>query len=253
LTLTVKTQLLPDRMYLKMSRFFLELGHVAAAEKAAFEYLETACSSPLILEQLATIKLIKGQIEAAKVFLRVLSKDLIFGNRGRKMLRRLEEDPELADDKKIQYLRSIASDTENVDEIFSDDFFSHLLDKNKNNKMAFEYMMAFYLLTGQVEKVVANIARLNDLGYERLPLYYEEAIVIYMAKNRRRDIYIAGWQPQLETIVRAQKVDKLYSRYGGQYGEQYIRKELGPDFANCYFLYYIFDVPKILGASGARR
>ena len=56
-------------------------------KRSSFEYMEIVGSSPLILEQLATIKLVKGQVEAAKVFLRALSKDLIFGHRGREMLR----------------------------------------------------------------------------------------------------------------------------------------------------------------------
>ena len=159
---------------------------------------------------------------------------------------RLEEDPGLTSDKTIQYIRSVASNTENVSEVFGDDFFSQLLDKNKNNKMAFEYMMAFYLLTGQIEKVVANIGHLNDIGYERLPQYYEEAIVIYMAKSKKQDLPFAGWQPQIKTIERAKKVGGIYSLYGGQYNEKRIRQELGPDFTKSYFLYYIFDMPRIL-------
>lgn len=253
LTLAVKSQILPDRMYLKVSEFLLELGHVAEAERAAFEYMEIANSGPLILEQLATIKLVKGQTKAAKVFLQNLSKDLILGHRGREMLRRLEQDPNLANDERIQYLRSVASDTENIGDTYSDNFFSDLLDTNKNNKMAFEYMMAFYLLTGQVEKVMANISSLNELGYERLPQYYEEAMVIYMAKTKKQDIPVAGWRPRFETIERAKKINGLYSRYGGRYNEQRIRQELGPDFAGSYFLYYIFDMPKVLGAPGIRR
>ncbi len=253
LMLTVKAKMLSDRMYLKVSEFLLELGHIAEAERSAFEYMEIAGSSPLVLEQLATIKLVKGQTEAAKVFLRALSKDVIFGHRGREMLQRLEKDPELANDKRIQYIRSVASNAENISEVFGDKFFSELLDKNKNNKMAFEYMMAFYLLTGQLEKVVANIGRLNDLDCERLPQYYEEAMVIYMAKSKKQDLSVAGWQPRPETIERAKKVGGLYNLYGGQYNEGRIRQALGPDFANSYFLYYVFDIPRILGAPGTRR
>ncbi len=230
------------RIFMKRSQLFLKLGHIGSAEKDAFEYLEIVGNNPLILERLVTIKLVKGQFEAAKVFMKVLSKDLIFGNRGRKMLQNLQEDPELASDKQIQQLRSIASDTKSVSDMLDNEFFSQLLDKNKNNKMAFEYMMAFYLLSGQVEKIVPNIGHLNDLGYKKLPQYYEEAVVIYMATFKKTVLPTDVRFPRREIIERAKTAAKLYNFYRGN--EQPIRKALGPDFANSYLLYYLFSVPR---------
>jgi hypothetical protein len=245
LLLTGSKRLTPSsRKLLKRSRLLLELGHVGNAEKDAYEYMELVGNSPLILEQLAKIKLAKGQVEAAKVFWGALSKDVIWGRRGREMLRRLEEDPELADDRTIQHLRSIASEEDNVSFIFDqDDFFNQLLDKNKNNKMAFEYMMAFYLLAGQVDMVVANLGHLNDLGYEKLPQYYEEAIVVYMGTGRpRKDLH--GWQPRLEIVRRAKEVDRIYKLHGGRNNEQGVRNALAAEFSHSYFEYYIFDAPR---------
>ncbi|MBN1805492.1 MAG: hypothetical protein JW837_09590 [Sedimentisphaerales bacterium] len=231
-------------IFIKRSQIYLELGHAGKAERDAFEYLATAGDNPLILEQLATIKLVKGQIEAAKVFLKALSKDLIFGSRGRQMLQRLEQDPELTNDDTIQYLRSVASDTDNVEFGFHAwDFFHSLLDKNKNNKMAFEYMMAFYLLSGMVEQVAANFERLSDFDYEKVPQYYEEAIVI--AAHRKKNLPgLNGWQPKPETAYRAEKSSRIYKLYGGRHNERYIREILGNDFKGSYFLYCLFELPK---------
>jgi len=223
------------RVFLERSRLFCELGYLGNAEREAFEYMELVGSSPLILEQLATIKLAKGQIEAAKVFLNALSKDLIFGNRAREMLGRIEQDPKLAGDEQIQHLRSVAPDKENVNL----DLFHQLLDKNSKNKLAFEYMMSFYLLTKQLDKVVANIGRLNDLGYKKLPRYYEEAIMIYMATGGpKADLH--GWMPRLETIERAKAASRIYQLCGGRYDAQKLKGVLTPDLADSYFLYHAF-------------
>jgi len=232
------------RIFLKRSRLFLELGHVGIAERDAFEYLELVGSTPRIIEQLATIKLVKGQTEAAKVFLRALSKDLIFGNRGRQILRRLERDPALTGDKWIQYIRSVASETESVSfTITADDFFLQLLKKNRRNRLAFEYMMACYLLNGQVDKLVANIGLLKNFGYKRLPRYYEEAIVIYLGSGLpKMDLH--DWQPRRETMQRAQQVNKVFTLNGGRQNEKAIRTKLGPSFADSYFLYFIFETPR---------
>ena len=228
---------------MKSSELLLELGYTGGAEKDAFEFMEIIGNSPLILEQLAKIKLAKGQIEAAKVFLRTLSKDLIFAHRGREMLRRLEDDPELANDKTIQYIRSVAPDKASVSNTLDDEFFTQLLEKNSNNKLAFEYMMAFYLLTKQVDKFAANLGLLNDLGYKKLPQHYEEALVIYMTKYKKPDQPVAGWMPRNETIERAKTIGGLYNFYRGN--EQFIRKALGPGFNNSYFLYYLFGASKV--------
>ena len=233
------------RIFMKRSKLFLEIGHVANAERDAFEFLELAGNCPLILELLATIKLVKGQTEVAAVFLRVLSKDLIYGHRGRELLRQLAEDPKMTGNERIQRLRSVASDKESTRLGFEgDDFFVQLLNKNSDNRMAFEYMMAFYLLTGQVDKITANIGRLHDFGYTKLPRHYEEAIVIYMGSGRKKmDLY--NWQVSAETIERAKAADTIYKRYRDKYNKQVVRDALVADFGDSYIFYYIFDVSKV--------
>jgi hypothetical protein len=235
------------RLFLKRSRFLSQLGHIGIAERDAFEYLELAGSSPAILEQLATIKMVKGQTEAAKVFLKSLSKDLIFGNRGREMLQHLEQDPELKNNQTIQYMRSVAPDEDSVSFDFgASEFFQQLLDKNPRNKLAFEYLMAVHLLTGRVDKIAENIGRLRYLGYERMPRCYEEAVLIHIGQGNTK-VNLYGWQLNREVINRIKEIDKTYRLQGGIKNEQGIRNSLGPDYADSYFLYYLF------GVSGARR
>jgi hypothetical protein len=235
------------RLFLKRSRFLLQLGHVGIAERDAFEYLELAGSTPAILEQLATIKMVKGQVDAAKVFLKALSKDLIFGSRGHQMLKHLEQDPELTNDKTIQHIRSIAPDKDSVSfDIGAGEFFQQLLDKNPSNKLAFEYLMAVNLLTGRVDQITANIKSLRSLGYKRIPRCYEEAILIYIGMGNTK-INLYGWQLNPETVNRIKEIDKTYRTRGGQKNEQEIRDSLGPDYADSYFLFYL------LGSDGAKR
>jgi hypothetical protein len=221
----------------------LELGYTGGAEKDAFEFMEIIGNSPSILEQLAKIKLAKGQVEAAKVFLKILSKDLIFGHHGREMLQRLEDDPELANDKTIQHIRSVMIEKDSDrSTLEADAFFYQLLDKNKNNKMAFEYMMAFYLLTGQTGKLVENIGHLKEMGYERLPQHYEEAIVIYIMGTGGKDMDLHGWQLRPETITQGVEFSRIYS----QHNMQNARDALVSNFGKSYFFYYIFELSKII-------
>ncbi|MFH1370295.1 MAG: DUF6057 family protein [Planctomycetota bacterium] len=229
---------------MKRSQLFLELGYTGGAENDAFSFMEIKGNSPLILEQLAKIKLVKGQIKAAKVFLRALSKDLIFGHRGREMLRRLEEDPEMASDKTIQHIRSVACEKDITSK--ADDLFRQLLDKNKNNKMAFEYMMAFYLLTGQTGKIVENIGYLNEMGYKRLPRYYEEAIAMYTTGSGGKNIELHGWQLRPETIMQCMEFGRIFNQSGGSHDKESARNALVSNFGKSYFFYFGFGLPKAI-------
>lgn len=230
------------RNLLKRSRIFLEFGDPGFAEKEAFEYMELVGHSPLVIEQLARIKMVQGQVETAKIFLGALSRDLIFGARARRMLTRLAEDPQLDHDEKIRHLRSVATQKDFTEFSLSPDFFfQDLLDRNSSNKLVFEYMMAFNLLTGNKDGIVDNIWRLDSLGYQKLPRYYEEAIVIYIVSQRPKK-NLHGWQPRSETIMQAKKISETCRLYGGRQNEQKIRDALSPEFDHSYFLYYVFEV-----------
>ena len=60
-----------------------------------------------------------------------------------------------------------------------------LLARNPKNRMALEYLMAYYLLKGQGGKVACNIRRLDDFNERAIPEHYGEAILIYSHKTRR--------------------------------------------------------------------
>ena len=93
-----------------------------------------------VLEQLAVIFVVKDRPETARIFLNALSRNPLHRRRAREMLRRLEEDPRLADDPRIQRIRSLAVDTDTIPtlETRADDFFLPLLFKNKQNKMQYK-------------------------------------------------------------------------------------------------------------------
>ena len=64
---------------------------------------------PELLQRLALINIVKGEMGAARVFLSALSKDLVYGEEGRRDLKRLESDPGFTGDPEVQRLRSLRS------------------------------------------------------------------------------------------------------------------------------------------------
>jgi len=221
------------------SNIFMELGLVNLAEKQTYECLENIGNYPPILKRLAMINIAKGQVETARVFLRVLSKDLIYGREAKDILHRLDVDPQLSGDDEVRRLRSttlVEDWVASVEGILANSLLK-LLERNRHNRMAFEYLMAYYMLTGKLEQIVSNIYRLDDFEYNGIPRHYEEAILLYMSITGKK-VNLYGRRISGESLKRFNQFNSLYHRLKNDM--RAAGKALGPDFGDSYFFYYVF-------------
>jgi hypothetical protein len=222
------------------SSVLIELGHINYAEKRASELFEIVGDNPFILQRLALINIVKGQTQTARVFLNVLAKDLIYGRQATELLHRLDNDPNLSDDQQIRYLRSVRPTKDVVISLRkTESLLLNLLDSNRRNKMAFEYLMAEYLTTNQLGKFVQNLWRLDDFDYQKIPRHYEEAILIY-SKFTRKEVDLHGRKISTETAERGRKFFGTLNYF--TLGKKAAYNALAKDFGNSYFFYNVFGV-----------
>ena len=224
----------------KLSDIFLELGHVNMAQKLASEVVSTKGPLGVALEELAWIGIIKGQPGTARVYLNVLMRDMVYRGRAESLLRGLDGGfgPDQA--AYIDNIRSCMVDesagvtgAEAVDETLAT-----LLKHNPRNKMAFEYLMACYLLTGRVDKIAENVPRLHDLGYQGIPTLYEEAILIYFG-SRGQQLDLAKFPISEETLKRYEAFVQLVGAMNSPDGQAALNL-LIRDFGATYFFYHTF-------------
>jgi hypothetical protein len=224
---------------------FLELGNLGDAERFACETLEVTDQCPYIIKRLALINLAKKRYEAARVYLNALSKDLIYGHFASQLLRRLDTDPQLNSYEPVQYLRSIAIETDNTSAYKPDDLFTQALQKNPKNKMAFEYMMAFYLAAGQVDKIAENIHRLKDFSYEKMPDHYGEALMIYTTLSKAKgykQVDLSNFSPAPQTIERFKKFEEEVNALRAKgCDRQVARNALAKNYGDSYMFYLSFE------------
>ncbi|MEJ2704815.1 MAG: DUF6057 family protein, partial [Sedimentisphaerales bacterium] len=166
---------------LKMCDMYIELGNVNLAEKLASEFLATEGPMGMVLEKLAWINILKGQEDTARIYLNALRKNLVYRDRADSMLDDLKNgfEPD-----QVAFIHRIGSYIRRDDNarLYKEsvvEMLIGLLRQNPGNRMAFEYLMAFYLLAGDLEKIAENIGRLSDLEYREIPTLYEEAMLIY--------------------------------------------------------------------------
>jgi hypothetical protein len=217
---------------------YLDMGHINLAESMLVLAMETFGERPLILKRLALINIAKGSAGAAKIYLKALGRTLFDAGWAKNYLDKIEKDPNLSTDKEIQRLRSMMPEKDRDFESLDDNLFLDLLDRNKNNKMAFEYLTAYYLLIGRLDKFAAIIGRINDFDYKAIPRSYEEAILLYNLRPGKK-IELPGRKISRETLERFKNFDNILSfQYGGN---KYLALgDLEKNFGDSYFFYYVY-------------
>jgi len=232
---------------LKMCDTFIELGNVDYAEKLASEFLVIKGESGIVLEKLAWINIIKGQESTARIYLNALKKDLIYHNRARSILGSLNsgfEPDEAAYIRQVNsYIRRDGDGRLYKESI--EEMLTGLLKHNPNNRMAFEYLMAFYLLAGQLDRIAANMGRLDHLGYQDVPTLYEEAMLIYYGL-RGRQLDLNKLNIKRETIERYERFVRICNSMEA-HNRQVVLQRLIREFGTSYFFYYKFTASRLAG------
>jgi hypothetical protein len=233
---------------LKMCDTFIELGNVNYAEKLASEFLVDKGDAGIVLEKLAWINIIKEQECAARIYLNALKKNLIYRDRADSMLSSLKsgfEPDEAAYIHQVNsYIRRNGNARLNKESI--EEVLMGLLGHNPRNRMAFEYLIACYLLAGQLDKIAENIGRLNYLGYKDVPTLYEEAMLIYYG-SRGQKLNLNKLNIKRETIERYNRFVQLCNSMQS-HNQQVVLQHMISEFGTSYFFYYYkFTTSRLAG------
>lgn len=217
----------------------IDLGLTNMAQKNLAECMEVYGEHPLILKRLALINLVKADYPAARVYLQALGKTLFHADWANNYLALLKSNPNLSTDDRIWQLRSVGMKKDHPTIFFSNELiFKTLLHENDRNRMAFEYLMSWYLLTKQPEKIIQNIESLSDLGYSKIPPLYEEAIFIY-SYSTKRTVFLQGLQLSAEARRRMEHFSHVFDMSGRN--KQTAVRNLAKDYGNSYFFYHLYD------------
>jgi hypothetical protein len=225
---------------------YIELGFMNMAENMLNDSLGRVGNHPMIFKRLALVNMVKGDTRTAGVYLGTLTKTLLGNKWACDYLARLEADPNLSGDDVIQHFRSLM-----IKRDYGTDFpydnetvFLDLLESNRKNRMAFEYLMAWYLLTRQLERFERSLDRLDDFDYSRIPRHYEEAMLLYAAESRK-PVDLRGRQISPETVERYKGFVQIYQSYWKN--KQAAMSELASHYGDSYFFYYLY------GFSGVQK
>jgi hypothetical protein len=225
---------------LKLCDLFMELGRVNSAERLASEVLASKNHSQMAVEKLAWINILKGQYDTARVYLNVLKRDPVCRGRAWALLRSMDSGFTPDESTYIETIRPRMHQEdhrgawdESIEQILTE-----LLASNPANRMAFEYLMACYLITGRPDKVTASMGQFKEFGYDGIPTLYEEAMLVYLGSQGQK-IDLNKFNIRRETIDRYIEFVKLRNSLRPE-NRQIVLNRLITRFGSSYFFYSTF-------------
>jgi hypothetical protein len=222
-----------------MSKFYSDLGFVTEARHWANEAHIGFMRHPLVLQQLVKTYIAMGNQVIALKYLRILSGSRLYRDWCGRTLKMIEdgkalEDPEIqfyiANNPEIDYFASTKYPTEKLLA------FYHC---NRDNRMAFEYLIASYLLQHELGKVVNRLQGFRDLDYKKLPDAVEEAMLIYVTKTKEENPKLADF------AVNVRKLEEFrdFSRKVLDGKTKREGMEKASEYRNTYWYYVLFTSP----------
>jgi tetratricopeptide (TPR) repeat protein len=213
----------------------LELGQVNEAEHLAHEALEIEGNRPDLLRLLAQINILKNRPRAARVFLNLLAQAPFQRAGAAACLRDLDRDPRLSDDQALALIRSRMVTTDLAyDGLPAESFFQQLLQSNPRNQMAFEYLLAQYLVTRDLDRLIKQLGRLDDFGYRAIPRHLEEAVLLYQ-QLKGIPVDLHGRQIRPETVQRFRGFSEALNRARENPED---RPALARNFGDTFWFYF---------------
>lgn len=222
---------------MRLSDTFLDLGLVNESEHMAQEAFDHVGPRPWVLQRLALTEIAKGRGQVVRLFLHVLSGDMMYGKWAAECLAGGEHLPPPVQDE-VQRLRSLMVHSDTAGWLPTDTLLVGLLERNNRNQMAFEYLMAYYLLTKQLDRVAENIGRLGDFGYSRIPRHCEEALLLH-ALRTGRTADLRGLTISEATVARYAAFSRLIRDCGNDRAAAF--QAAAREYGDTYFFHYVFS------------
>jgi hypothetical protein len=218
----------------------MDLGLVNTAEKIAGEIMETMGPYPDIIYRRSLIQIAKGNMDAAAVYLGKLACMPYYRAEAKRLLGMLNNTNALLSEPRIasMYANKDTVDYFVFNNVGIDVILRNLLQSNPGNKTAFDYLITYCLLSGQLEGVAFLASEAPSFGYTVLPRYWEEALCLYQAMNSQQtssQVPFSGLRK--ETVDRLSEFSQAWL---SMEHDPEAAKKLAPAFGDSYFYFSIF-------------
>jgi len=228
------------------SDFYYEIGHVNESLHWAYEALSIKGPAPDILKRLVIGNILKEEYQAALKYLRNLEKTLFYKKWALSYMETITGNSDLSS---LHQFAKIKNNMPDKDFIFYSEHtpleLAVLLEKNPENLMAFQYLVAYKLLNADLSDLPLFINNFMALDYKSLPRHFEEALILFMIHSGDTDKF--KWGPYIiseETLNRFNEYDRILKAFNNnpQAAKDAIHKS---SLRNTFWYYAMYIYPNI--------
>lgn len=219
------------------SYFYYSVGLINEAHRWAYEEMVVYGKRPQNIKLLAKTNIINGNYKRAKKYVDILKRTLFYKIRAKEYEKLLVdtsliENTDMGEKRKIQpnedFFIQVNNPQDNIPLLFNSSI---------NNKKAFEYEMAWLMLSKDVETVAKRIKTMKDLGYKQIPRHIEEAALIYYNGTGEMPI-LGGLSIREGTLAKFNQYVEAYKsiRQNPNLGME----KMSQNFGNTFMYYFHF-------------
>ena len=213
----------------------LQLGLVDMSQTLADASVAKWGPRPVVYRLLVEIALVDDDMLAAEEYLTVLSEDMNHKRMARLRLARMADGQPAGPVAQIQRIQSLRSPLLLRSYADTPMVLAALVRQNRDDRMAFEYLLAQQLLVADLDAFAEHTGRIKSLDYEFTPDNYVEALTIHAAQAGRRSV-LAGVEIAPGVAERCQRFNALYREHKGNSAT--LVSAVAREMPNSYFGYY---------------
>lgn len=218
-----------------VGEIYYYLGLVNTAQRFAFEGMEAIPDyqkSARCLKRMAETNLINGSYDVARKYLLILQNTLFYKDWATETLSYLGDEARINAHPEWGKLRKFRP---KEDFLFSegqqDMMLGILIQQEPTNRMAYEYLMAYYLLNKDLPHFMQHVGRGKAIGYSTMPVSYQEA-ALYVWGLQSTDLSNAPFPVSNLVKQRMQTYAGIYTTR--EDADTYLVKQ----FADTYWYYF---------------
>lgn len=220
------------------NEIFYHLGLTNASQQYAFESMETIPGmekSARVIKRLAETNLINGHYKVSEKYLKLLEKTMFYRKWAKSTMTylynedKINNDPVWGEKRRFMVRSDYFFHVKNMEAVLN-----RMVKEHPDNKIAFEYLMAYYMVNKDLRNFATFIPVMEKMQYSNVPISYQEAILFILALNNQDPISSSPAYISNNTKLRMKSYTEIYTTFTNT------RERLEKLYSETYWFYLHF-------------
>jgi hypothetical protein len=225
-----------------ISDLYFDLGLMSESLHWAFEGQTLLPNSPRILKRIIVANLVNKKYDLAQKFLNVLDQNMLYHAWVDKYEKYISDTTLAANDPVIAEKRRF-NPHKNVVNLNPVDNLKLLLATNKDNRMAYDYLLTLYILDSHLNEFVEYLQNYSYYKIKTLPESWAEALAIYILKTKTIPPFFNSETISKSCMQRFMTFNDIMKQF--QNNKDAAKVTLKKDFEGTYWYYILYLSPKV--------